>query len=214
MVFDQINLSTRERIDNRIRYVAYGGMAAVVIVISLLNLAKGYQIYKERTAYQEKTEQLQQQAQKLQTAGTGGGEVSQKNYRALMNAGLAINRLIALDLFPWVKVLDALEKALPDAVVIDAFRPDEGFARIYLEGHTDSLEKLVRFQERLEASDLFAAVVLENMGLGDNRSDNKMPNARSRMKFKLHCRLRLDQALPVETHGALWRALESSSRSR
>jgi Tfp pilus assembly protein PilN len=131
-----------------------------------------------------------------------------------MSSGLAINRLIALDLFPWVKVLDALEKALPDAVVIDSFRPDEGFARIHLAGHTDSLEQLVRFQERLEASDLFSAVVLENMGLGDDRNDNNNPNARSRMKFKLHCRLRLDRALPVETHGGLWRALEGASKKR
>jgi hypothetical protein len=210
MIFDQINLTTRERIDHRIRFLLYGGMALLVLFISVVNLVKGYQIYQERAAYQVKLEQLQQQTQKLQTAGTGSGEVSKKKYQSLMNRGLRVNRLIALDLFPWVKVLSALEKSQPDVVIIDSFRPVNGFTRIHLAGRTDSLEKLVRFQERLETNDLFAAVVLDNMGLGEGDAGGSEPNPGGRMEFKLRCRLRLDQLFPEETHGALWLALKKA----
>lgn len=214
MIFDQINLTTRERIDHRIRFLLYGGMALLVLFISVVNFVKGYQIYQERTAYQVKLEQLQQQTQKLQAAGTGSGEVSKKDYQSLMGRGLRINRLIALDLFPWVQVLDALEQSLPDAVIIDSFRPVNGFTRIYLVGRTDSLEKLVRFQEGLEANDLFAAVVLDNMGLGDGAALGTKPTPGGRMEFKLRCRLRLDQVFPEKTHGALWLALKKAPKKK
>jgi hypothetical protein len=32
-----------------------------------------------------------------------------------------------------------------------------------------------------------------------------------RMAFKLHCRLRLEQVLPGENHGALWLALPQTA---
>lgn len=214
MVFDQINLTTRERIDNRIRFLLFGGLTALVVIISLTNITKGYQIYHERSTYQDKLRQLKQQALKLQSTGAGKGNVSPKAYQALMNKGIRVNRLIALDIFPWARVLDALEKALPEVVIIDAFRPVDGFARIHLAGRTDSLDQLVRFQERLEASDIFTTVVLENMGLGGGVSGGTLPKTKSRMAFKLYCRLRMDRVFPEATQGALWRALKKAPQAK
>ncbi len=211
MLFDQINLTTHERIDYRIRYFLYGGMALFVVMISLANLVQGYRLFNERTGYETKLAALRQQARDLETAGAGSGDVSPKAYRALMDKGLKGNRLIALDLFPWVKVLNAIEKALPDVVILDAFRPEANFTRVLLTGRTESLEALVGFQKRLEASELFTTVVLVNMGLGD--SSEKMDNAesRNRTEFNLNCRLRLDYLFPDETHGALRLALTKAT---
>lgn len=214
MVFDQINLTTRERIDYRIRFMLFGAMAALVLIISVINLYKGYQAYRERTAYQDKIEQLQQQALKLQAAEKRTGQFSDKAYQALMNKSLRINRLIALDLFPWVKVLGALEDALPAVVVIDTFQAADGFMRINIAGHTDSLEQLVRFQEGLEASDLFTSVVLENMGLGGGSEGTTQADSGRRMEFKLHCRLQLDKVFPEETYGSLWLTLKKAQKTR
>jgi Tfp pilus assembly protein PilN len=214
MDFDQINLTTRKRIDHRIRFLLFGGIIAVVSLAALLNLYTGYQAYSERQAYQEKIDQLQPQIQRLAAAEMPGTDFSPKAYEELMNQSLGINRLIALDLFPWAHVLDALEKALPDAVVIDRFRPVDGFTRIDLAGHTDSPEQLVRFQESLEASDMFASVVLENMGLGDI-SDGKSPsNSGRRTEFQLHCRLQLDAVFPEESYGLLRLALKKTKKRK
>jgi Tfp pilus assembly protein PilN len=212
MVLNQINLTTRERIDHRIRLILFGGLAGLVIFVSAANLFKSYRIYKERSAYQTKLSQLQQQASRLQTAGEGGSKISDQAYQSLMNKGKRINHLIALDRFPWVNVLDAIEKALPDVVIIDSFKPVEDFARIHLAGRADSLEALVRFQERLEASDLFASVVLDNMGLSDEAASATQPNPGSRNEFQLQCRLQLDQVLPEETYGLLWLAIKKNRK--
>lgn len=209
MIFDQINLTTQERIDHRIRFLLYGGMAVLVIIISLVNLTKGYRRYSERTVYQDKLAELHQQIGRRPNDETGRSTIDPKAYQKMMNRGMRINRQIALDLFPWVKILDALEKALPEVVIIDSFRPADGFTRILLSGRTDSLEKLVDFQKGLEDADLFAAVVMENMGIGDSKVDGAKPDDKSRMAFQLHCRLRLDQVLPEEPHGSLWRALKN-----
>ncbi len=214
MLFDQINLTTRERIDYRIRYFLYGGMALFVVVISLANLVQGYRLYTERAAYETKLAKLRQQVRVLETAVAGSGDISAKDYQALMNKGLKGNRLIALDVFPWVKVLNAVEKALPDVVILDAFRPDDSFTRFQLTGRTASLEELVGFQKRLEASELFSAVVLVNMGLGDSGEMVDNAAGRNRMEFNLNCRLRLDQVFPDETHGALRLALTKTPEAK
>ena len=208
MVFDRINLTTHERIDRRIRLVLCGGMAGLVLLVSLANLFKSYQIYKERTAYQTKLSQLQQQASRLQVSAEGGGKISDKAYRSLMNKGKHINHLIALDRFPWLKILDAIENALPDVVIIDSFKPAEDFARIHLVGRTDSLEALVQFQQRLEANALLASVVLDNMGLTDEAASTPQPTPGGRKAFQLQCRLQLNQVFPEETNGLLWQAIK------
>lgn len=214
MIFDQINLTTRKRIDHRIRFLLYGVIIAAVSLAAILNLYTGYQAYSERRAYQEKIDQLQPQIQRLAAAETSGADISPKAYEDLMNQSLSINRLIALDLFPWARVLDAMEEALPDVVVIDRFRPADGFKRIDIAGHTDSPEQLIRFQESLEASDMFAAVVLENMGLGDE-SDGKSPSSSGRRtEFQLHCRLQLDTVFPEESYGFLRLALEKTKKGK
>ena len=212
MVFDRINLTTHERIDHRIRLILLSGMAGLVLFVSLANLFQSYQIYMERTAYQTKLNQLEQQASRLQSTAENGGKVSDKAYQSLMNKGKRINHLIALDRFPWLKILDAIEKALPDVVIIDSFKPAEDFARIHLIGRTDSLEALVQFQERLEANALFASVVLDNMGLTDEAASTTQPTPGGRKEFKLQCRLQLNQVLPEETNGRLWLAIKKNRR--
>ena len=201
MVFDRINLTTHERIDYRIRLILFGGMAGLVLIVSVANLFKSYQIYKERTAFETKLNQLQQQASRLQATAEGGGQVSDKAYQSLMNRGKRINHLIACDRFPWLIILDAIEKALPNVVIIDSFKPTEDFARIHLVGRTDSLEALVQFQERLEANALFASVVLDNMGLTDEAASPSQSTPGGRKEFKLQCRLQLNQVLPEATNG-------------
>ena len=208
MDFDQINLTTRRRIDYRIRYLLYGTSIAVVALAALFNLYTGYQAYSERRAYEEKIEKLQQQAHRLAGDETAQAQISPKAYEDLMHQGLRINHLIALDLFPWAHVLDALEKALPDVVVIDRFQPVDGFTRINLAGHTDSLEELVRFQESLEASEMFTAVVLENMGVGNETGVTPSAESGRRTAFQLNCRLRLEAVFPQEQYGLLRLALK------
>ena len=203
MDFDQINLTTRKRIDHRIRYLLYGTSIAVVALAALFNLYTGFQAYSERRAYEDKIAKLQQQAQRLSADETKGGAVSPKAYERMMQQSLRINRLIALDLFPWAQVLDALEEALPDAVVIDRFQPVDGFTRINLAGHTDSLEQLVRFQESLEASDMFVSVVLENMGVGNGSGGAPSSSSDRRTAFQLNCRLQLGAVFPEEHYGSL-----------
>jgi Tfp pilus assembly protein PilN len=214
MLLDQINLTTRKRIDYRVRYLLYGATAVFIAVISLANLVQGVQLYRERVDYQRKLTALQEQIRNIEAAGGGDRAIKPKIYQALMDRGLKGNRLIALDRFPWVKVLDALEKAIPDAVIIDSFRPAADFMRINLDGRTESLEKLVDFQKRLEDTDLFTSVILENMGIGKSGQDEGQDSSSYRMAFKLRCRLRLERVLPKEDHGALWLALQQTAPER
>ena len=214
MNFDQINLTTRKRIDHRIRFLLFGAIIAAVSLAAILNLHTGYQAYSEHRAYREKIEQLQPQIQRLAAAETDGANISPKAYAELMNQGLMINRLIALDLFPWVHVLDALDQALPSEVEVDRFRPVDGFTRINIAGHTAIPEQLVRFQESLETSDMFASVVLENMGLGDKPDGASPSNSGRRTEFQLHCRLQLDAVFPEENYGLLRLAFSPTKKRK
>ena len=213
MELNQINLTTRDHIDLRLVQSIFATVIGVLLLISVTNLYNGFRGRQERVFYQEKISALQQE---VKTPGKGDGHPAPPDneaFQALEARSRSINRLIVRDIFPWTRILDALENALPPEVRIDVFRPSADFLQIDLAGQTASLEELVRFQKQLEESPLFQRVVLLDMDLGGAPEESRLKAAGSAMRFNLSCQLRMDAVMPPGTYGDLWRTmLETENR--
>lgn len=213
MELNQINLTTRDHIDLRLVQTIFAAVIGVLLLISLANLYNGFRGRQERVFYQEKIGALQQQ---VKSPGHGDAQPAPPDdeaFQALETQSRRINRLIALDIFPWTHILDAIENALPPEVRIDVFRPSADFLQIDLSGQTASLEELVRFQKQLEESPLFQRVVLLDMDLGGAAGKTHPIAAGDTMLFNLACRLRMESLMPPETYGNLWQTmLETGNR--
>lgn len=207
MEFNQINLTTHDHVDRRIIYAVLGGVALLLALFTLSNMVNGFHAFSERSTYMSKIKDLQQQAKTLTPLDKNAAEYSTEAAAALQKRSRHANYLIALDIFPWVKILDELEKTIPPQVVLDRFLPEASLHTIRITGYTPSVEPITRFQDALGKSELFQSVVLENMDFGTGPSTQKSSIAKGDMHFEMICGLNLKAIFPEDTYGGLWRTL-------
>jgi len=210
MEFNQINLTTHDHVDRRIIYAVLGSVALLLAIFTLSNVVYGFHAYNEHSAYVSKIEDLQQQAKTLMPLDPDGAEFSTKAATALQKHSRHANYLIALDIFPWVEILDELEKTIPPQVVLDRFLPEASLQTIRITGYTPSVEPITRFQDALGKSELFHSVVLENMDFGTGSSTQKGGSRKGAMQFEMICGLNLQAIFPEETFGGLWLTLAAA----
>jgi Tfp pilus assembly protein PilN len=210
MEFNQINLTTHDHVDRRIIYAVLGSVALLLAIFTLFNVINGFQAFSARGDYQSKIKDLQQQAKTLSSLDQNDSAFDTKVAEALQKRSRHANYLIALDIFPWVAILDELEKTIPPQVVLDRFLPDADLKSIRITGYTPSVEPITRFQDALGKSEMFQSVVLENMDFGAGPSATKGGAGNGAMHFEMICVLNLKTVFPEETYGRLWITLASA----
>ncbi len=207
MEFSQINLTTHDHVDRRIVFGVLGGVVLFLAIFTLVNAVNGFQAFNERSDYQAKIGDLQQQAKALvkqdEIVATFDAAAAGELQNRIRNA----NYLIALDIFPWITIMDELEKAIPPQVVLDRFLPSQDLKTFRINGRMPSVEPITRFQEALGKSNLFQSVVIENMDFGPESSAAKGAGASSGMHFEMTCRLNLEALFPEKQYGGLWMTL-------
>jgi Tfp pilus assembly protein PilN len=210
MEFNQINLTTQDHVDRRILYGLLGTLALVLSIFTVLNAVNGIQAYREKRDYQVKINELQEQVKSLSAQNGGADEVDDDAVVALQERTRRANYLIALDVYPWIAILDALESAIPNQVVLDRFVPSSDLQSIRITGFTSSVEPITQFQDALGASALFSSVILENMDLGTGTTNDQPQADKGAIHFEMMCHLDLKALLPEDVYGGLWIALASA----
>jgi Tfp pilus assembly protein PilN len=211
MEFNQINLTTHDHVDRRIIYAVLGGVALLLAAFTLINGIQWISKYSERSRYQAKISDLQQQASALSAAWDDKPPFKPEAALALQKSSRQANYLIALDIFPWIDILDEVEKTMPPEIVLDRFIPATDLKTIRITGHTPSVEPLMRFQDSLGKSDFFQSVVLENMDFGTGSSIRKGTAGNGAMQFEMICGLNLQAVFPEASHGDLWMTMVSAT---
>lgn len=209
MEFNQINLTTRDHVDRRILYGVLGGVAALLVIFTVLNAINGFQAYREQRDYRRKIEDLREQAGALREDKRDGRGFTTDAAEDLQARGRHANYLIALDVFPWTTILDALEEAVPPPIVLERFAPAPDLKSIRITGFTPSMEPITQFQDALGKAAVFQSIVLENMDLGTGEASRTPADRSGAIRFEMMCHLDLQVLLPEEIYGGLWMALAS-----
>ena len=211
MEFNQINLTTHDHVDRRIVYAILGSVAVLLAIFTLYNAVSGVQALRARSDYRAKIKDLQQQAESLAKLDEKGVAFDAEAAAALRKRSQHVNYLIALDVFPWITVMDALERAIPPQVVLDRFIPTQDLKTIRISGRTPSVEPISQFQAALEKTDLLQSVAIENMDLGSESSMTNADGGNGAMQFEIVCGLNLKAVFPEDRYGGLWMTLAALS---
>ena len=207
MEFNQINLTTHDHVDRRMVFGVLIGIALFLTIFTLFNAVNGLQAFNERSDYRAKIRDLQQQAKTLtkqyEAVAAFDAAAADELQKRIQNA----NYLIALDIFPWMTIMDELERAIPPQVVLDRFLPSQDLKTIRINGRTPSVEPITRFQEALGKSALFQSVVIENMDFGPEASATEGSKTSGGMHFEMIGRLNLEAVFPEKQYGGLWMTL-------
>ena len=158
-----------------------------VVVLSLYSIYEGLELRDEIRDYEERIAQLESVRAKAAAHGRGKAEkpLGQEAMRTIKQQALLVNQLIVSDVFPWDRLLDSLESALPEGVLLSSLRPSGDRKKITLTGQARSTESLSRFMGGLEDSGVIERAALSKLHV--DREDGHS----GAMAFEIEGKLRL-----------------------
>jgi Tfp pilus assembly protein PilN len=111
--------------------------------------------------YQAKIDRLTQRgrAAELHEAEIKNRPTDEEYEKNKKNAVFA-NRLITLDIFPWDKLLDTLEKSVPEGITLSGFDPSDDLKQILIKGRAGTLENIAYLLKMLEKSSILQSSLL------------------------------------------------------
>jgi Tfp pilus assembly protein PilN len=182
-----LNLATFEYRTRRVAALVLIVAGLVAMVISLFSIHGGLELIDEIREYEKRIAQLESVRANAAAHGQGKAEkpLGQEAMRTIGQQASLVNQLIVSDVFPWDQLLDGLEKALPDGVLLSSLRPSRDRKKITVTGRSLSTESLSRFMSALDESGVIERASLTKLHVerGDGHSEA--------MAFEVEGRLRL-----------------------
>lgn len=201
----RVNLATLPHFDRRwVRLIlilaATGGL-----LIAGCGLYRSHELAGRIVAFEVDVRRLDaeriRREQALQTEKTAVGEEEFDKTRVRAEA---VNRLIAQDLFPWCRLLDALEAELPSTLYLTEVLGEDAGRRLRLRGYAASLDQVSGYLREKEDVALFDKIVLQNVEVEPEAEDGAGPPP---VRFEIDSTVQPRRVFPADVYGGLWRTL-------
>ena len=116
-----LNLATTEYYDRKSAYPALAAALLFLLLLSIFNVHLYTRNRAEIREYEEKISHLESQAAGSQAKREPAPAVSKAEIDSIKERVVFVNRLIAMDSFPWDRFLDELESRTPSDILILRF---------------------------------------------------------------------------------------------
>jgi Tfp pilus assembly protein PilN len=182
-----LNLATFEYRTRRIAALLLFLTGLGVVVISLYSIHGGIELRDEIREYEKGIAQLESVRAKAVASGQkkAGKPLEQEAMKIISQQASLVNQLITSDAFPWDRLLDSFERALPEGVLLSTLRPSGDRKKITLTGQSRSTESLSRFLGGLENSGVIERAALTKLHVERGNGHS------GAMVFEIEGRLRL-----------------------
>jgi len=188
----KVNLSTFEYHDKRIIYTVLVCVAAFVLIITGYNIHLGVKYQSEILEYKGKLARLNQNLVKKQRIkDTRKKTFRKKEIKSIQKKTLFVNNMITRDVYPWNLILDALEKKMPEGVVLKHFSPSKKPGKLTLKGHANSTDKISHFLKELEGSDIFNKNVLLKLTVDKKNMASEPDEISPRIHFEIESSVKM-----------------------
>ena len=150
-------MATLQYHDKRIVYSVVLGAIIFLLAITGYNVNVGFKYQKEISGYEEKIGKLDQNQSKIKFVRK---ELKEEEIKQIKTDALFVNKLIAIDVFPWNRLLETLEDNMPEDIILmnlslsDIYESDI-YDKLLLKGYAGSIEKIALFLKKLEESSMF-----------------------------------------------------------
>jgi Tfp pilus assembly protein PilN len=151
-----LNLATREYYDRKSAYPALAAAVLLVLLLSLFNILLYTRNRAEIREYERKISLLETvQVAKTQANRETTPADSKKEIDSVKERTSFVNRLIAMDNFPWDRLLDELESRTPPDILILRFTTTKDPGKFRIEGKAGSMKEVTEFLKGMDRSTLF-----------------------------------------------------------
>jgi len=200
----KINLATDEYLNKRIVYSMLVGTALLVLFISGYNINVSVRQNSMLSEYKDKISRIEQNlAKKRLSHEKRISRFGKEEIAKIQNNTLFANKLIALDIFPWNRLLDTVEKKIPEDMILVNFTPSDDFKKLNLKGSTCSMKNITLFLKRLEESELLHETALSQLSVEESKQNADMKKQEPDIFFEIKSSLQMDKVFPNISCGNL-----------
>lgn len=188
----KINLATFEYYDKRVASVAFAIVAMVLVGISLYNVTQGIRYREQILAFKGKIARLEKSLSKRkQVRERIQKTLKGEEMQVIRHDAQMVNRIIAKEAFPWDRLLDAVETATPNKVVLSNFEVAKDFRSITLKGVAASSKDLSLLLSNLKKSGIFKKTLLTKLSVGETANSPRPDPAKGGVTFEIETTLNM-----------------------
>lgn len=168
----QVNLATYEYIDKRLAVLLISGTAILILLISVTLMHRFFGNAEQLRQYNAKLMRVTRLADDKDKANIGQDELTKKRKQLIDRRVREVNTMIARDIFPWGRLLEVVERSMPEGLHLDSFVASEDYRKLTLKGRAVAARKVSFFLKRLDDSRLLADNVLLSLKLVKTGADS------------------------------------------
>lgn len=208
----RVNLASLKYADKRKANFILTGAAIAVLLISGLNFNFSRTYNATIAEYYSKILWLEKKITQKRLAHEKIKSIFGKDkIKKVKENATFVNRLIALDLFPWNSLLYNLEMQVPEGLILNSISPSDDFNKLRLKGHTSSMNNITFFLKNLDASELFHQGVLLQFSVNESSKAVKKKKIAPEIHFEIETSIIMEKLLPKNIYHNLYTAFELQS---
>ena len=195
-------MATLEYHDKRIVYSVVLGAIIFLSAITGYNINMGVKYQKEISEYEEKIGKLEQNQSQKKFLHK---ELKEEEIKQIKTDALFVNKLIAIDIFPWDRLLETLEDNIPeDIILMNLSLSDIYGSNIYdkllLKGSAGSIEKIALFLKKLEESSMFQKCIILKLSVEKGSLEEISKKKSFNIYFEIESLLIINEIFPEDKY--------------
>jgi len=209
----KINLASYEYLDRRLQYFLILGSTLLVLLVTGCNVMMRAHLNREIDFFRQKMMLIEtQKEEKEKETLVKRAAALPLDPEAIKKEVDFVNRLIAQDVFPWTRILDALEKNLPEEIYFEDMLMPEGYVRTFLKGYANSMSEVSAYMKEKEADPIFKKMELKEIQVDANPQAQKSVSGLPPVSFQIEIELNLAAVMPEPVYGHLWKSLAATQK--
>lgn len=191
--------------DKRIVYSVVLGAIIFLAAIIGYNINVGVKYQKEISEYEEKIGKLVEQNQSKRKFLHK--ELKEEEVKHIKTDALFVNKLIAIDIFPWDHLLETLEDNIPEGIILMNLSLSDIYDKLLLKGSAGSIEKIALFLKKLEESSMFQKCMILKLSVEKGSLEEISKKKSFNIYFEIEISLLMNEIFPEDKYGNLSTAL-------
>jgi len=191
--------------DKRIVYSVVLGAIVFLAAIIGYNINVGVKYQKEISEYEEKIGKLVEQNQSKRKFLHK--ELKEEEIKQIKTDALFVNKLIAIDIFPWDHLLETLEDNIPEGIILMNLSLSDIYDKLLLKGSAGSIEKIALFLKKLEESSMFQKCMILKLSVEKGSLEEISKKKPFNIYFEIEISLLMNEIFPEDKYGNLSTAL-------
>ncbi len=194
-------MATLEYHDKRIVYSVVLGAIILLVAITGYNINMGVKYQKEIFEYKDKTGKLVEQNQSQRKFLHK--ELKEEEIEQIKTDALFVNKLIAIDIFPWDRLLETLEDNIPEDIILMNLSLSDIYDKLLLKGYAGSIEKIALFIKKLEESSMFHKCMILKLSVEKDGLEDISKKKSFNIYFEIESLLLMKEIFPEDRYGNL-----------